>query len=1096
MFLALEMSSERVLSICMESVVEDVMKQQGTTLNDIDLASRRAVEEASRRYEAAAWLRRTVGVVGAKDLAEEPSEEEFRIGLRNGIILCNAINKVQPGAIPKVVEVPIDSFFILDGAPLSAYQYFENVRNFLVTLQGMGLPTFEASDLERGGKSSRVVDSVLALKYYIESTQEGKNVSSKFGGISRPGNSAKHFIRKSSDPFMNFISRTQSLPEKPPDDLSFKDSSTGNFLIQSTEMKSSHSLNMLVRTALSNKKLEEVPLFVETVLNKVMEEFARRIADQNKMAKSTCNDMIPDNKSAYAAENSSIHIEEKMEEQVNVSKIIEEESSLKEEAEKELKENLLKQQQKEAQVRESNERLTPVQQQLTLEENFQENLSQAQLKTDVMVEDDLRGMQENMLKDLEEMKQKALKEKLIKQQLIFIRQQKEMQKLKSTLQFTKTAMEYMKSQYLEEFDNLGNQLHAVASTASGYHMVLEENRKLYNQIQDLKGNIRVYCRVRPFLPGQRSNISIVSCMDDQHITIFSPLKTGKDARRIFTFNKVFGPSASQEEVFSDTRPLIRSVLDGYNVCIFAYGQTGSGKTHTMSGPRELDEKTFGVNYRALNDLFHLSNQRKGTFCYEISVQMLEIYNEQVRDLLNEGLNRRLEIRNSSNKGLTVPDANLVPVRSTEEVIEVMNLGLKNRAVSRTAINDRSSRSHSCLTVHVQGKELTSGNAVRGCMHLVDLAGSERVDKSEVKGERLKEAQHINRSLSALGDVIASLAQKNAHVPYRNSKLTQLLQDSLGGQAKTLMFVHINPEADALGETLSTLKFAERVATVELGAAKINKDNGENKELKEQIAVLKMELARRGSEEPLRHRMSIPDLSIIKHNSAPSVSLNDDDAELIYQTSNRQPMEEVGNIQVDSNSTKKMKSSDHAEELHVSTETSWPDSCLQPDDNAGSGKWVDKVVVNNKNRILCDEEGYEEQALFQIYLNEMGALPDQRMSSTAVVRKGIHDLQKNRFDSDSDDFEYGASDSSDAESLNQHSSTSKIPSLADGSMSKLRRPQAKGAKSLDARNLGHGHIPSPSRKMLNGSIQTSNSTARRPVSGDEKRSGVKIIGKQG
>lgn len=127
----------------------------------------------------------------------------------------------------------------------------------------------------------------------------------------------------------------------------------------------------------------------------------------------------------------------------------------------------------------------------------------------------------------------------------------------------------------------------------------------------------------------------------------------------------------------------------------------------------------------------------------------------------------------------MPNANLVPVTSTSDVIELMNLGHKNRAVGSTSMNDRSSRSHSCLTVHVQGKDLTSGTTLRGCMHLVDLAGSERCDKTDAVGDRLKEAQHINRSLSALGDVIAALAQKNAHVPYRNSKLTQLLQDSLG-----------------------------------------------------------------------------------------------------------------------------------------------------------------------------------------------------------------------------------------------------------------------------------------------------------------------------
>ncbi|KAL1339679.1 hypothetical protein AAHE18_U056700 [Arachis hypogaea] len=427
---------------------------------------------------------------------------------------------------------------------------------------------------------------------------------------------------------------------------------------------------------------------------------------------------------------------------------------------------------------------------------------------------------------------------------------------------TKTGMEFLQKKHQEEIIHLGKQLHSIASAASGYQRILEENRKLYNQVQDLKGNIRVYCRVRPCHHNQTS----VGNIDEGSISLIIPSKNGKDGKKTFTFNRCFGPNVTQAEVFADTQPLIRSVLDGYNVCIFAYGQTGSGKTHTMSGPNNPTEETVGVNYRALRDLFLISEQRKDTIHYDIRVQMLEIYNETVRDLLStDGVQKRLEIRNSSLNGINVPDANLVPVQSTADVLSLMDLGFKNRAVSATAMNDRSSRSHSCLTVHVHGKDLTSGKTIRGSIHLVDLAGSERVDKSEVTGDRLKEAQHINKSLAALGDVISSLAQKQQHIPYRNSKLTQLLQDSLGGQAKTLMFVHIAPEQDALVESISTLKFAERVSTIELGAAKVNKDSADVKELKEQIANLKAALAQKDEEaEQFQHPPSSKsDLSVLK-----------------------------------------------------------------------------------------------------------------------------------------------------------------------------------------------------------------------------------------
>lgn len=429
-------------------------------------------------------------------------------------------------------------------------------------------------------------------------------------------------------------------------------------------------------------------------------------------------------------------------------------------------------------------------------------------------------------------------------------QNNELKELKSALESMRLQFRSLQSEWEKEMETLNRKLYGLAQAAAEYHKVVAENRDLYNQVQDLKGNIRVYCRVRPFLSGQNGSQSAVDLIGDGgSIVVVNPSKQGKEQRKSFTFNKVFGPCTSQEKVFLDTQPLIRSVLDGYNVCIFAYGQTGSGKTYTMAGPNNPCQEDWGVNFRALHDLFEICELRENVMRYEVGVQMIEIYNEQVRDLLcMDGINKKLEIRNNSQQnGLNVPDAKLLRVRSTEEVLELMIMGQKNRAVGATALNERSSRSHSVLTVHVKGTELASGCVLRGCLHLVDLAGSERVEKSEATGDRLKEAQHINKSLSALGDVIAALAQRSPHVPYRNSKLTQLLQDSLGGQAKTLMFVHVSPESDSFGETMSTLKFAERVATVELGAAHANKESVDVKDLKNQIAFLKDALAKKDME---------------------------------------------------------------------------------------------------------------------------------------------------------------------------------------------------------------------------------------------------------
>ncbi|KAJ8764806.1 hypothetical protein K2173_010271 [Erythroxylum novogranatense] len=429
-------------------------------------------------------------------------------------------------------------------------------------------------------------------------------------------------------------------------------------------------------------------------------------------------------------------------------------------------------------------------------------------------------------------------------------QSKILEELMAASELIKHEVLIAKRNYSEELHSVGMELKGLADAAKNYNSVLAENRILYNEVQDLKGNIRVYCRIRPFLPGQcKKQTTIEYIGENGELVVSNPSNQGKDTRRLFKFNKVFGPTASQEEVFLDIQPLIRSVLDGYNVCIFAYGQTGSGKTYTMSGPNISSREDWGVNYRALHDLFQISLNRKSSITYEVGVQMVEIYNEQVRDLLtSDGIQKRLGIWNTTHSnGLAVPDASMHSVMSTEDVLELMNIGLMNRSIGATALNERSSRSHSILTVHVRGTDLASGAVLRGSLHLVDLAGSERVDRSEVIGDRLREAQHINKSLSALGDVIFALAQKSSHVPYRNSKLTQVLQSSLGGQAKTLMFVQLNPDVYSYSETISALKFAQRVSGVELGAARNHKEGRDIRELMEQVSFLKDTIAKKDEE---------------------------------------------------------------------------------------------------------------------------------------------------------------------------------------------------------------------------------------------------------
>ncbi|CAA0828236.1 P-loop nucleoside triphosphate hydrolases superfamily protein with CH (Calponin Homology) domain [Striga hermonthica] len=399
----------------------------------------------------------------------------------------------------------------------------------------------------------------------------------------------------------------------------------------------------------------------------------------------------------------------------------------------------------------------------------------------------------------------------------------------------------------------------------------------------------------------------------------------------------------------------------------------------------------------------------------------------------------------------------------------MNVGQRNRAVGATALNDRSSRSHSCLTVHVQGKDLTTGNVLRGCMHLVDLAGSERVDKSEVTGDRLKEAQHINKSLSALGDVISSLAQKNSHVPYRNSKLTQLLQDSLGGQAKTLMFVHISPEPDAIGETISTLKFAERVATVELGAARVNKDSSDVKELKEQIASLKAALARRDGEPVAIQQKPGGGSPCNMQQPSPFQPKN---TALISPNGLRKPMEEVGNIEVRSNNTAlRQKNQNMDLDVLLGNSPTWPplvtldQNNTEEDREVGPGEWVDKLMVNKQEN---NPNGAEESPFNQKCLlldSSMYILPEKKPNGLFSANNQFGVI--NAAD-DSDELDAGNSDSSESDLLWQLNKHSKLINNSIGP--KMEKALAKQTRSPELRSMIPKLGPSPLRKAISGASQ--------------------------
>ncbi|XP_075218929.1 kinesin-like protein KIF3B [Lycorma delicatula] len=388
---------------------------------------------------------------------------------------------------------------------------------------------------------------------------------------------------------------------------------------------------------------------------------------------------------------------------------------------------------------------------------------------------------------------------------------------------------------------------------------LQKNRNRSNNNQNTTGgsghdSVKVVVRCRPMnrrevTEGYKNVAKVLPAMGS--IYIFNP-KENDTVGKQFTFDAVYDWNSSQEELYEESvQPLVSSVLDGFNATVFAYGQTGTGKTYTMEGSKTCANNK-GIIPKSFEQIFnHISCSKN--MQYLVRASYLEIYQEEIRDLLDRS-KKQYELRQNES-GVYVKNLQSYVCKSAKEIERVMLVGNQNRTVGATDMNIHSSRSHAIFIITIEMSEIISGirNQVRvGKLNLVDLAGSERQSKSKANPERLKEASKINLSLSALGNVISALENGNStHIPYRDSKLTRLLSDSLGGNSKTLMIANIGPASYNYDESLTTLRYANRAKNIK-NKPRINEDPKDAllREYQEEIKRLKALLAERANNSQL------------------------------------------------------------------------------------------------------------------------------------------------------------------------------------------------------------------------------------------------------
>ena len=355
--------------------------------------------------------------------------------------------------------------------------------------------------------------------------------------------------------------------------------------------------------------------------------------------------------------------------------------------------------------------------------------------------------------------------------------------------------------------------------------------------------VKVAIRVRPMNKHEKEQKSTL-CVDVDKDNSTVAVNSSKGDTKTFQFDYVYPMETTQREIYDQVAfPIVDSIFQGYNGTIFAYGQTGCGKTFTMMGIVD-DPELKGIIPNAFSHIFGFIKTEGESKKFLVRCSFVEIYNEEVRDLLVNN-NKKLDIREDPKKGTFVRDLTYVTLKDTDDIQKCLDKGNKNRHVGATSMNDQSSRSHSLFTVYLEIEE--NGKIRSGKLNLVDLAGSERVGKTNATGQTFDEGKKINLSLTALGSVIDALSFNRKHIPYKDSKLTRLLADSLGGNTKTVMFANISPASYNYEETVGTLRYASRAKLIK-NAPKINEDPKDAllRKYEEEIKALKEQLANGGN----------------------------------------------------------------------------------------------------------------------------------------------------------------------------------------------------------------------------------------------------------